>query len=108
MDSSDNGHARLFTPSESGPSRRTIIRAAGALTIAGAAFRAIPASAATASRALPASAAAGARIPGFAGSNKATFAAMLQNHTPATPPTGMRVYLDAVTFPNNPVFWVSG
>ena len=85
--------------SESSPSRRTILRAAGALGIAGTAFRAMPASAA--SRALPAGAAAGSRIPGFAGANLAAFKAMLtKSPQPSVPPTGARVYLDAAAYPN--------
>lgn len=96
-----NDHAPLSGQPESSPNRRTILRVAGALGIAGTAFRAMPASAATASRALAASAAAGSRIPGFAGANLAAFTAMItKSPEPPTPPTGARVYLDAVTFPN--------
>ncbi len=96
-----NDHAPLSVRSESSLSRRTLLHAAGALGIAGTAFRGVPALAATASRALPASEAAGSRIPGFAGANLAAFTAMLtKSPEPPTPPTGARVYLDAVTFPN--------
>jgi hypothetical protein len=59
----------------------------------------MPASAATTSRARPASAAADSQIASFAGANKDAFATMLSG-TPATPPTGVRWYLDAVNYPN--------
>jgi hypothetical protein len=49
---------------------------------------------------MPASAAADSQIPGFAGANQDAFAAMLSSGIPATPPTGVRIYLDDVTYPN--------
>jgi len=84
--------------SQSNPSRRAILRtagtlgAAGALGLADAAFRGSPADA---------SAATVTRIAGFAGANETPFAAMLTGSPrPTTAPTGVRVYLDAVTYPN--------
>jgi hypothetical protein len=86
---------------ESSPSRRTILSVAGVLGIAGTAFRGMPASAATAFQTRAASAAASSRIAGFAGANRAAFAAMLgKSPRPTAAPTGVRVYLDAVTYPN--------
>jgi hypothetical protein len=100
VDALDNDHARLSVPSASTPTRRAILRTAGALGIAGTALRAMPASAATASRAMAASATV-AKVKSFAGANKQAFEAMLTKAPkPHTPPTGVRWYLDAVHYPN--------
>jgi hypothetical protein len=98
-----NDHAPLSVPQVSGPSRRTVLRAAGALGIAGAALRAAPASAATAFRGAPADVSEG---PSFAGANQKTFETMLSINGPTpTPalsplPTALRVYMDDNTYPN--------
>jgi hypothetical protein len=102
VDSFDNDHERLPMPLAHTPanvSRRTFFGVAGAVGIAGAAIPALSASAATVTRRLPASPAASSHIAGFAGANKTAFASMLDG-TPKTPPTGVRWYLDEVTYPN--------
>jgi hypothetical protein len=92
-------HAHHPLPPASNLSRRALFRAAGALGIAGVAFKAMPASAATAARPLSSATAADSQIPSFAGANQDAFATMLSG-TPPTPPTGVRWYMDEVTYPN--------
>jgi hypothetical protein len=115
MGALDDNQAGRVLPAQSQPSRRAFLGAAGALGVAGAAFRVWPASAAQAARSVSATGASdlAKQVPAvaettplvpFCGADKSAFGPMLSGSggspviSPA--PTAIRWYMDTSTYPN--------